>query len=129
MVASRLSATLRQVSTYLAVGVGTAAFELVVFSFIYRFLHFDVAVSNIIAVICATAANFVLNGTVTFKGSSNMLRSIALYIVLFVFNTAFSTVAIAVLSKIGFPAEAIKLATMICIVAWNYVLYRKVVFC
>lgn len=117
-----------QILTYLAVGGGTALLELVVFSVLYYALILDPAVSNVIAVLIATATNFLLNGTVTFRGSSNLLRSVILYILLFLFNTCFSTFTISYFVSVGLPALGVKLFTMVCIVIWNYVLYKKVVF-
>lgn len=117
-----------QILTYLAVGGGTALLELVIFSVLYYALLLDPAVSNVIAVLIATATNFLLNGTVTFRGSSNLLRSVILYILLFLFNTCFSTFTISNFVSVGLPALGVKLFTMVCIVIWNYVLYKKVVF-
>lgn len=119
---------IKQILVYLLVGGGTALLELAIFSLLYRLFLFDVSVSNVIAVLIATATNFMLNGTVTFKGSSNIYRSVILYTALFIFNTFFSTAAITMLSQAGAPAELVKVGTMVCIVIWNYVLYRKIVF-
>ena len=117
-----------QILTYLLVGGGTALLELVIFSMLYYAMMLDPAIANIVAVAIATITNFLLNGAVTFRGSSNLLRSVILYILLFVFNTCFSTFTISYLVGIGLPALLVKLATMVCIVIWNYVLYKKVVF-
>lgn len=117
-----------QIIAYLAVGGGTALFELVIFSTLYYALAIDPAVANILAVVVATATNFLLNGTVTFKGSSNLVRSVVFYILLFLINTCFSTCTVSYFVGIGVPALGVKLFTMACIVAWNFVLYKKVVF-
>lgn len=119
---------IKQIAAYLLVGGGTALLELLAFSFLYRLLGLNAAASNIAAVLLATILNFLLNGTITFKGSSNVFRSAILYVLLFLFNTAFSTIIITSFSRIGVVAEAIKILTMICIVVWNYFLYKKVVF-
>lgn len=119
---------LKQIAIFITVGVGTALLELVVFSILYRLVGIGTAPANVIAIIVSTATNFFLNGTVTFKGSSNMIRSAVLYLALFLFNTFFSTTVISLGADIGLPAEAVKLATMACIAIWDFVLYRKVVF-
>ena len=108
--------TTRQVILYLLVGGGTALFELGAFEILYAFAGLDVSLSNVIAVFLATALNFALNGTVTFRSSSNLARSVVLYVVLFAFNTTFSTLAITQLTILGFPAVLAKLGTMGCIV-------------
>ncbi len=118
----------KQGIVYLLTGAGTALLELVVFEALFTFLGVNVVASNIIAVVIATATNFLINGTVTFKGSNNPVASLVKYLVLFAFNTTFSTVAISVLVDCGVLSILAKLATMVCIVCWNFVLYKKVVF-
>ncbi|TJW11344.1 GtrA family protein [Parvibacter caecicola] len=120
--------TPRQIALYLAVGASTALLELLLFEGLYLFVGVDVFWANVCAVVVATAANFALNGTVTFKGASNVLRSAVLYCALFILNTLFSSSVIAVLVGWGAPEYLAKLSTMVCIVAWNYFLYRKVIF-
>ena len=117
-----------QILTYVLIGGGTALLELIIFSTFYYVLLLSPAIANIIAVFIATATNFLLNGTVTFQGSSNLIRSAVLYVLLFLFNTCFSTFTISYLVGVGLPALGVKLFTMVCIVVWNYVLYKKVVF-
>jgi putative flippase GtrA len=64
----------------------------------------------------------------TFKSAASLPKSIALYLVLFAFNQLFSNFAIVWLIGLGLPALFAKVITMGCIVLWNFVLYRKVVF-
>lgn len=118
----------KQIVAYLLVGAGTALFELLVFTILFHRLGLSVAISNVTAVVLATALNFILNGTVTFKGSSNLLRSVFLYCLLFAFNTIFSTLTIGFLVSLGVPGVVSKFFTMICIVIWNFFLYKRVVF-
>lgn len=119
---------IRQIASYLLVGASTALVELALFQILYLFTPMGVVESNLIAVFVSTACNFALNGTVTFKTSSNMLRSVVLYVALFLFNTAFSTFTIAALVGLGVHSFIAKVCTMACIVLWNFVLYKKVVF-
>ena len=116
-----------QVVKYLVVGGSTALLELFLFWLLHA-IGANVIYANIAAVLVATAANFALNGIVTFKTSSNLVRSALLYAALFAFNLTFSTTVIAQLSAMGLPAVAVKFCTQACIVCWNFVLYKKVVF-
>lgn len=125
---NRLAKGAGQIFLYLLVGGGTALLEILVFSVLLRVFGTNLVVANIVAVCIATATNFILNGTVTFRSSGNIIRSIVLYILLFLFNMAFSTATISLLSKFGVTEEIAKVCTMICIVIWNYLLYKKVVF-
>lgn len=120
--------TVKQILVYLLVGGGTAILELALFQILYALTPIGAGVSNVIAVVVATACNFALNGTVTFQHSSNLTRSIVLYCLLFAFNTALSTVVITMADTLGVPPILAKLATMACIVCWNFILYKKVVF-
>lgn len=117
----------KQVSIYLLVGASTALAELLLFQVLYYFSG-DTSISNVIAVVVMTLVNFCINGTVTFQQSTNPIASLVKYLVLFCFNTVFSTFVIAIGANLGFPAVLVKLCTMCCIVCWNYILYKKVVF-
>lgn len=117
-----------QVLKYLLVGGSTALLELMLFWLLCLFTANNLVLSNIIAVITATCANFLLNGKLTFQGSSNMLRSAMLYALLFLFNLAFSTCTINALGSTAIPPVVVKALTQACIVTWNFILYRKVVF-
>ena len=128
MASPSLKALAAQVSKYLGVGAGTALLELALFWVLSSLVQWDVALSNVVAVVVATVTNFLLNRNVTFASTSNPVRSAALYLLLFAFNTAFSTVVISWLASLGAPAIVVKVGTMACIVCWNFVLYRKVIF-
>lgn len=117
-----------QIVRYAFVGGASAAFELVVFQALYALAGIGIAPSNIIALVASTAVNFTLNRSLAFKSTANPARSLVLYLVLFVFNTTFSTLAITWLVGLGIHSVVAKLMTMFCIVMWNFVLYRKVIF-
>lgn len=118
----------KQAMSYLLVGGSSALIELVLFQSLYAMAHLSVAPANIIAVIASTVFNFTVNHSVTFKSTGNPLRSLMLYLILFAFNMAFSTLAISWLVGFGVHSILAKLATMVCITLWNFVLYRKVIF-
>lgn len=120
--------TLKQAILYLLVGGSSALIELVLFYTLSDVFSASLTLSNVAAVIIATAFNFIVNGTVTFKSASSLSRSVILYLILFCFNTIFSTVVINYLASMGLPAIFAKIITMACIVLWNFVLYKKVIF-
>lgn len=113
---------------YLGVGAMTAFLELVLFQGLYSSGIVGVAPANVIAVLTSATVNFLVNGNVTFKGLQNPVRSLIKYAILFVFNTIFSTTVISLLVSIGWPSFVAKVLTMLCVVTWNFILYRKVVF-
>lgn len=118
----------KQMIKYLLVGGSTALIELALFSALVYGTPLSAGMSNIIAVLVATAINFILNRTKTFESSSNVFRSIVLYVLLFVLNTTFSTICVSLAAAYGINTVIVKLATMVCIVAWNFVLYRRIIF-
>ena len=120
--------SLIRIAKYLLVGGGTAAFEIALFQTLYGALHVESTAANVAAIVAATAANFLLNRTATFKSSSRIARSAVLYLLLFCFNAAFSSLAIKLAIALRAPAVAGKAAAMCCTVCWNYVLYQKVIF-
>lgn len=123
-----LSETGRQGIAYVLVGGGTALLELGLFQVLFELLKLPLAVSNVSATVVATAVNFLLNRNVTFKSTSNPVRSLVLYIVLFGANMAISTLMIGVLVGLGIPSAVAKLIMQACVVVWNFVLYRKIIF-
>lgn len=119
---------IKRVFKYLFVGGSSALLELILFQAFYVLFGWQIAIANVIAVVLATSYNFVLNRTWSFGQNGNTLRSVILYLLLFAFNTTFSTTAISLLVSQGLPSLIAKLLTQVCIVLWNYVLYRKVIF-
>jgi putative flippase GtrA len=118
----------QQAGRYLAVGFSSAAIELVVFIVLDVLVGIDVRIATMIALACSTVFNFIMSWSYTFKSASNLMRSLILYLLLFAFNQAFSAIAIVWLLDIGLSSIVAKMVTMACIVLWNFVLYRKVVF-
>jgi Predicted membrane protein len=118
----------RQFVRYILVGGSTAFFELTLFTFFRKAVHVDLALSNVIAVVLATLFNFILNRGWSFKKTSNLVRSMVLYIILFCLNMAFSTNAITLMVGWKIPDILAKLITMCMIMMWNFTLYRKIVF-
>ena len=118
----------KQFIKYLIIGGSTAIFELILYAFLRKVIDFDLALSNVTAVAIATLLNFMLNKGVAFKGSSNFIRSLILYIILFCLNTIFSTYAITIMVQYGVLDILAKLITMALITAWNFILYRRVIF-
>lgn len=120
--------TITQGFRYVVVGGISALFELLLFLGCYELLHVPAAYSNIIALVSSTIVNFSINRQWSFKSSANLAGSMIKYGILFLFNLGFSTFVVTWLIGLGLPAVLAKFITMACIVCWNFVLYRKVVF-
>jgi len=122
------SELIAQVKRYIFVGLASALIELVFFVLLNTGFAMDVRFANPIAITCSTAVNFTLNRNYSFKSTAKPYRSALLYILLFLFNQVFSTSLIYMLALQGVLPVIAKTISMACIVAWNFVLYRKVIF-
>lgn len=117
-----------QAVKYLFVGGSSAVLELVIFQLLYKCVLLDVVTSNILAIILATIYNFMLNRGFAFRSSTNMVRSIVLYLVLFCVNSAFSSGMVYLFQENTLPVLFGKIIAMCCTVSWNYYLYRNIIF-
>lgn len=117
-----------QAVRYLIVGFSSAAIELVIFFVLFNLLGINIVIGNIVAITCATTYNFFMSHKWTFKSVSSLPRSIVLYLILFVWNQLFSSWALLGLISLGMHSLLAKTITIGCIAAWNFFLYRKVVF-
>ena len=117
-----------QLMLYLAIGCFTALFELLLFTVFRKIFGFDIPLSNITAIVCATILNFSLNRGLAFKSASYLPRSIILYLLLFFLNMFISTSLIKHMVQVGIFDVVAKMVTMLLITTWNFLLYRKVIF-
>ena len=77
--------------------VGVSATQTIVEYATFAILHLigvPSQIANGIAVVCSATYNFVMNRNVTFKSSSNFTRSVALFVLLWIWNFTFSTLLI-----------------------------------
>jgi len=124
----QLNKLFKQGLRYVIVGFSSFALEFLLFVVLHELIAINVVVSNVIAITGASIYNFIMSRSWTFKSTSSLLRSITLYILLFIWNQIFSSWTILFLIGMDFSAMIAKIITMAIIVCWNFVLYRKVVF-
>lgn len=113
---------------YAMTGCAAGLVEILLFEILFFGLGIDVRFANPIAVVVSLIVAFLINSRFSFKKSTNLPRSIALYILLWIFNTSFSTMAIFYLVDFGIPSAIAKLATMIFMSIWNFFIYRRFIF-
>ena len=118
----------KQILKYLFVGGTSALFELLLFVFMLKSLGINLQISNVIATGTATALNFLMNRSWSFKSSSNFSRSLALYLLLICFNLMFTTYTITIMVNRGIVDVFAKFITMGVVIVWNFFIYKKVVF-
>lgn len=101
--------------------------ELGAFALFRTFLGFSTA--NVIAIVCSATYQFLMNRNLTFKSSSNIVRSAVLFILMWCWNLAFSTSMIALLSSnFGWDQNLVKFLTMGCQAIWGFLLSKYVIF-
>ena len=88
---------------YLFVGGSSALLELILFRLIVSAGTVTLALANVAAVVAATTYNYILNKRWSFSSRKWSMRSLFLYLLLFAFNTTFSSIFITATSEIGFP--------------------------
>lgn len=116
-----------QFSKYIIIGGTSALCELMLFT-IFQIIGMSIFISNISSVIISTIINYLLNKFWAFKSQTRSIKSLVLYIGLFIFNITFSSQFIVILSNVGVKSIVTKFISMILITCWNFILYKKVVF-
>ncbi len=116
-----------QFSKYIIIGGTSALCELMLFT-IFQIIGMSIFISNISSVIISTIINYLLNKFWAFKSQTRSIKSLVLYIGLFIFNITFSSQFIVLLSNVGVKSIVAKFISMILITCWNFILYKKVVF-
>lgn len=121
----------RQAIRYLVTGVASAAVEYGLFALFEGGFGWSIPLANSLAMACAFAVNFTLSRFWTFSGAGGAVetaRSLALYLVLLGFNMVATAWLIGLFVSWGVAALVAKPITMALVVAWNFILYRTVVF-
>lgn len=94
-----------------------------------NFLGLPHSLANGTAIVLSASTNFLLNRNVTFKSSGNIVRSIILFVLLWVWNYLFSTTALSLApSAFGIDEVFVKMATMALQACWGFPLLRFVIF-
>ena len=120
--------TAKQAVTYYGVSAVQTVVEFAVFA-ITQALGLATGVANGIAVACSGTFNFLMNRNVTFKASSNFMRSVILFVLLYLWNFAFGTWFIgATYAVFGLSQTIGKFITMAMQGVWGFCLCKWVIF-
>ncbi len=118
----------RQAFTYYGVSIAQTLVEFGVFA-VLQIAGLATGLANGIAVACSGSLNFLMNRNVTFKASGHFWRSVALFVLLYVWNFLFGTWFIDITASVfGWPQMAGKLATMAMQGVWGFCLCKWVIF-
>lgn len=121
--------TRRQFFRYLLVGGGSFALEYGGFFLLLQVFQFHYLIANSLVYSIVSALNFSLNRLWTFHSSTRLRRQILLYLTLLLFNMLASNFILYILcDPLQLPALLAKIAVMAMVVAWNFILYKTVIY-
>lgn len=119
----------RQFFRYLFVGGSSFLLEYGAFYILLTVYNVHYLIANSIVYTTVSAINFSLNRLWTFRSKSQLRRQIALYLSLLLFNFIASNVMLYILSdQLHIPPLWAKIAVMVMVVLWNFVIYKKVIY-
>ncbi len=119
---------LEQITKYFGVSFTQTFVEFGVFAFL-EVIGLPFRIANTVAIACSGSYNFIMNRNITFKASSNFVRSVILFILLYLWNLLFSNVMMGLLPTIlGIPTTVVKVLCMCCQGIWGFLLCKHVIF-
>lgn len=119
---------LEQITKYFGVSFTQTFVEFGVFAFL-EVIGLPFRIANTVAIACSGTYNFVMNRNITFKASSNFVRSVILFILLYVWNLLFSNMMMSLLPDIlSIQTTVVKVFCMCCQGVWGFLLCKYVIF-
>ncbi len=114
---------------YLIVGGTSFLLDYFIFYIMYKKLGIAEVYSNVTAIFIAFWYNFLLNRIWSFKSKEPFFKQIIYYLSLMLFNMLFYSAFIYIIKeRVGIDPIIGKIIAMTMIVAWNFVLYKTVIF-
>lgn len=114
---------------YLITGFSSFFLEYLLFFIMFKVMGMYGLTANSIAICIAFCYNFMLNRIWSFKSRTPIQRQFVQYGALFLFNMAFSNGFIYAMSRwLGVSPLISKILAMGCIVIWNFVIYKVIIF-
>jgi len=119
---------IRQLFGYYGVSIMQTFVEFGVFALL-QLAGAPFRIANTAAVFCSGSFNYAMNRNITFKSSSNHIRSIAMFTAMYCWNLLFSNLMMSwIPSQLGWPTMAVKIITMGMQSIWGFLLCRHVIF-
>jgi len=133
MIAKSFVSTLlaSRVVRFLLGGGVTVACEYVVFYGLFVLLHWNLFVANSLSFGVGLGVSFIFNRMWAFKQASFRRKAhhqAMLYAILAVTNLVLNNMIVAGLQAIAIDPRIGKFVAIICIAAWNFIIYTKIIF-
>ncbi len=116
---------------YTAAGLFAFSAEYITFLILLYGLTFSSVASNVISFMVGLCISFILNKFWTFglnNQSQNTKNQASIYALLALFNLVVTSLLIGFFVSIGIPGFVAKIALMGMIVAWNFIVFKKIIF-
>jgi len=118
-----------QFEKYVVSGLISAGTEYAILLVLTEFAGLWYIFSNTIAYVSGFWLSFLLNRFWSFKSKGNILRQLALYGILFVFNLILTNLLLFFLTSIaGIQYMISKILVMGVAVLWNFIIYKKIIY-
>lgn len=119
------------ITRFLIGGGITVICEYLVFYVLYVFLKWNLLIANSLSFAVGLGVSFLFNRLWAFKKDSFHRKAhhqAALYLVLAITNLLLNNLIVAGLKEVGLDPRLGKFIAIIVIAAWNFVIYRKIIF-
>lgn len=114
---------------YLITGGSAFVLEYILYMALYKWAGLDYALSMVIVYTALFAGTFVVTRKWTFRSEENPRRQLFLYFLLFLFNVYVGNyVMMRFLVGTGVPAEIAPFLKTAMITAWNFLIYKYVIY-
>jgi putative flippase GtrA len=121
--------TMIQFGKTFAIGVVAAGCDFLIYFLLVKCLKLWSVFASGASQVVGFWVSFLLNKFWTFKVRENFLKQLSTYTVLFIFNLAFSSLAIFILIDIMKKNEYIsKIFIMGLIFIWNFIIYKIIIY-
>ena len=119
----------RQFVRYLVTGVASFLLEYAIFYLLLKVWAWWYLLANTLAYLLVFGFNFLLNRLWTFQSAGDIKRQACLYAILLGFNLLMTNLVLYLLTDgAAIPAQFAKVIVMGCVVMWNFILYKKVIY-
>ena len=118
-----------QLLKYLVSGLTAFIVEYATFRLFLDVMDLQKFISNSIAMFIGFWFSFLLNRFWSFKSQEKLVKQLSLYGLLFFINLVLSNMLMYVFSDmLGMQPSIAKVVIMAMIVAWNFILYKKIIY-
>ncbi|RCX20194.1 putative flippase GtrA [Anaerobacterium chartisolvens] len=123
------SIEVKELLRYLSAGMSAFLGEYAVFRVLFDLAGLQKFLANSAAMFLGFWISFLLNRFWSFKSTKKFLKQLLLYSVLFCINLVLSNLLMLIMSdRLQMSPSLSKIIIMVMIAAWNFVIFKKVVY-